>query len=1223
VQATLLSIAVAFILALVAALVGPHFVDWNKYRSEFETQASRMTGLQVRIGGPIDARLLPTPSLNLQRIDIARPGEAGSLRARRLSIEFSLGSLARGEFRASEVILEGAEITAALDRRGRLEWPAPSVGFDPEAISIARLDIRDSRALLADAASGYGVVLDKFEFKGELKTLSGPVKGQGSFYVGEQHYPYRLTASRVGDGGARVRLTVDPLDLSLTADADGFLSFENGTPRFVGSITLARSLIRAPSGSQSEILEPWRLTGKIDGSSERAVAEQIEFQFGPDERPIRLRGDALVNFGASPRITGVFSSPQIDLDRILALPEPRRQHPPTAIKAFVDLFAGARRPPIPISLGISVESLLFAGATLQRVSADFASEANGWNVEKLELRAPGLSQLAMSGRLDVSDGISFSGRTRLVSRDTRALIAWLTNHPEEQVTAAASLSVDGDFKVARDAIAIERLKAEFDRMSVEGRLVYSWGNDQRAPRIEAAVTAPDIDLDRAHALLQSLFEGSGLDRPREGLLSAKIARATLAGVEVKGADVSVRFDPQSLNIERLAVGDFGGASVSANGTIDIRAPSPRGAVKLELDAQRLDGVATLVERVAPRVAAELRRNAGRLMPAKLQASLEVTAATSSAAVPLARFKVDGTAGVLRVGLRGDIGAGGVDLTDAGLARLRSAPINLDGRFEADEGAELAALFGLERFVAVDKGLGRIAGTVRGALDGPLSVNGSLTATGLESSVNGRLRLPGNQGATADLDVKIVRADVRMPASAGRGAESLPVTLAARLSLADGSIGLSDLKGTVGGAEIGGHIAIGMDEPIKVGGEVSLGTLHLPAAVGAMIGISSPTPGRWPTEPFDRGLIGGAEGSLKMRIDRVSLSPQLSVADVRGVLQLGPDTFSLEEFDGAFAGGRIAGTVTFERGDHGLGLDGQVRFAAINLAELIRGHDALTGRATIDLNIQGTGRSPVALIGSMKGDGTFTVQDGAIMYVDPSVFAEIIRSVDEGLPIDAERIRERTEAFLDKGALSVGLAQGEIVIAAGQLRLANTAIRAKGANLGVSANVDLSAGAIEARLVLSGAPGSGALEGIRPEIALMLRGSYDELKRTLDVATFANWLALRAIEEKDKRINALQTGREIPVRPPEPSQSDVTSTTNPPVAPPPAVPAAPPAIPSPIKSAPAAPHQVPKTLQRSPATRVAPPTDIRPPPATRPQIPPKQVSPQRPTSRSWLERLLNP
>ena len=53
-------------------------------------------------------------------------------------------------------------------------------------------------------------------------------------------------------------------------------------------------------------------------------------------------------------------------------------------------------------------------------------------------------------------------------------------------------------------------------MSVEGRLSYSWGNEQRPPRIEAVVSAPDIDLDRAYGLLQGLFDGTVFERPREG-----------------------------------------------------------------------------------------------------------------------------------------------------------------------------------------------------------------------------------------------------------------------------------------------------------------------------------------------------------------------------------------------------------------------------------------------------------------------------------------------------------------------------------------------------------------------------------------------------------------------------------------------------------------------------------------------------------------------------------
>ena len=40
-QATLLGIAGAIILALLAALVGPQFVDWTSYRATIESEATR------------------------------------------------------------------------------------------------------------------------------------------------------------------------------------------------------------------------------------------------------------------------------------------------------------------------------------------------------------------------------------------------------------------------------------------------------------------------------------------------------------------------------------------------------------------------------------------------------------------------------------------------------------------------------------------------------------------------------------------------------------------------------------------------------------------------------------------------------------------------------------------------------------------------------------------------------------------------------------------------------------------------------------------------------------------------------------------------------------------------------------------------------------------------------------------------------------------------------
>ncbi|HKY87531.1 MAG TPA: AsmA family protein, partial [Pseudorhodoplanes sp.] len=87
-QTTLLGFAIALILALLAALVGPYFVDWNAYRPQFQTEASRLVGLPVRVGGAIDVRLLPTPTLVLSGVEIGPRGE-DALRAKSLGIEFA------------------------------------------------------------------------------------------------------------------------------------------------------------------------------------------------------------------------------------------------------------------------------------------------------------------------------------------------------------------------------------------------------------------------------------------------------------------------------------------------------------------------------------------------------------------------------------------------------------------------------------------------------------------------------------------------------------------------------------------------------------------------------------------------------------------------------------------------------------------------------------------------------------------------------------------------------------------------------------------------------------------------------------------------------------------------------------------------------------------------------------------------------------------------------
>jgi uncharacterized protein involved in outer membrane biogenesis len=135
VQTTLLSIGIAFILALLAALTGPLFIDWGEYRAVIESEASQMVGAPVRVGGAIDVRLLPTPSLKLSDVQIGPAASAEKVTTRGLAMEFGLGALLQGEFRASQVTLDRPEMRVGLDRSGVARIPG-----------ISALTLTDSRS---------------------------------------------------------------------------------------------------------------------------------------------------------------------------------------------------------------------------------------------------------------------------------------------------------------------------------------------------------------------------------------------------------------------------------------------------------------------------------------------------------------------------------------------------------------------------------------------------------------------------------------------------------------------------------------------------------------------------------------------------------------------------------------------------------------------------------------------------------------------------------------------------------------------------------------------------------------------------------------------------------------------------------------------------------------------------------------------------------------------
>ena len=170
-QTTLLGLAIAFIVALVAALVGPYFIDWNQFRPQFEAEATRIIGAPVRVGGKLDARLLPAPSLQLRSVVVGGANDLGKVRADKLDVEFSLGSLMRGEWRATELTVNGMSLDLGLDPKGRVDWPASTGTFNLGSLAIDRLNLT-GRIALHDAASRSTLELNDIAFSGDVRSLA-------------------------------------------------------------------------------------------------------------------------------------------------------------------------------------------------------------------------------------------------------------------------------------------------------------------------------------------------------------------------------------------------------------------------------------------------------------------------------------------------------------------------------------------------------------------------------------------------------------------------------------------------------------------------------------------------------------------------------------------------------------------------------------------------------------------------------------------------------------------------------------------------------------------------------------------------------------------------------------------------------------------------------------------------------------------------------------------
>lgn len=1193
-QTTLLGLAIAFILALVAALVGPYFVDWNQFRPQFETEASKIIGMPVRVAGNLDARLLPAPSLRLKNVTVGGANDLGKVRAADLDVEFSLSSLMRGEWRANELTINGVSLDLGLDPKGRIDWSPSSGTFNLASLAIDRLNLT-GRVALHDAASRSTLELNDVAFSGDVRSLAGAVRGDGNFMFDGNRYPFRISSGQSADGsGTRLHFNIDPGQRPVSADLDGILTFEARAPRFEGTVTLAGT----PGQRSGSDMPPWRIAAKVKSDYSAARLDQVEVSYGAEDRALKLTGNGDLRFGASPLLRASLTARQLDGDKFAAKDSgDGNVEPVRVLPAMRAVLSGLPQSPIPAQVELASEQIMLGGRPLQDISAELQSDAKSWTVRRLEFRAPGATRVAMSGAsAQAGTSNSFKTALNIESSDPDALMTWLQGRGDIAYRSQKPLRLRGDVMVSPAGFSIDAMKAEIEGGALEGRVAVMHREAANGSKVEAQLKAERLDLDATAAFIRSLA-GPQAEWPDEAQLSLDVGRAISSGQELRPLLAKITYSPKTIVLERVKIGQPDSVTLDGSGNFDRT--SSTGKLAVDATAASLGRLTAAVQPFAPVLAARLgvlRADAG---PVRAKLALDLGKGKAADRVS-ARATLDLDTPQLKGNTVISAAPQVAAIRTLDVDALRGNEVTAEAKVSAGDGNALLALLGLDRAVAAGAGPTQFEGTVTGAWQAPLRLKARLWGAGLDADAEGTVE-PWTKPSTKDgasagkssVSLRVRSADISPLLNLKSSDPAASIRLSSRLTLAGDRLTFDDIDSIVAGSRLRGRLALTLADQKSIDGEVGLDQITLAPIFAAAIGAA----GHDATEPLGQGLTSAWRGKVTFEALHGLLPGGAELQPVSGTIRSDGQSLTFDGIKGKIGGGEATASIDARQGVNGLALNANVQLSGVDSSALrYRSLAMPKGRASMQMTLLTQGRSASALTGAMSGSGVVTLEGLSLPGLDPRAFDVAIRASDSGQATDDTRLRQIVEPALAAGTLSIASAQIPFNVRDGRIRVGPTTLAANGVNAIVSGGYDIPADQADIRAALASTQVGTA--NSRPEIQLLAVGTPDGLTRSIDIAALSSWLAVRAIDRETRRLDAIERGEPVP--PPTPA------ALPPPVGP------APDASGANSAGAPSANLPVPGIDPRRvpPKPRiVAPRPPIVPPVATAPVAPPAPVASQ--------------
>ncbi len=1043
----LVAIAVILIAILASLFAAPHVIDWNGYRGVIEEEATRLLGRDVRVGGSVNVRLLPTPTFSVEQIRIADT-EANSgepfFRADMISGKLAIAPLLRGALQANEIVLKKPLLHLVYDAQGRGNWAnvrgnASRLPFMPTDVALQSVRIEGGILAINGADRTERLRLEAIDGEFSAAALDGPYRFRGLFGLEGNRRELRLSTTRPeADGSVRFKAGLKHLYTGAAYTFDARAVDLGSNPRIEGELTAQVPLPQfSPQGVTPAKSDeaPVEVKAALSADTRLVKLANLTLAFERMGRPQILTGEAEFDLGDATNVRAALAAKWLDIDQLIgagpvlpgqASPTDATHGPVSGLITLATRLNGFLPEQGQASLVLDVEQANLGAEPVSGLRLVLSGRGGETNIQELRIGLPGGARADLKGLMTGNgEETAFNGDIVLRGASLARFLTWSTAGGFGLDAARdGRFAMRAKLSAAPGGVVAKEFVGELAGTIVQGEVGYTWGARRQVsilvegPLVDLRPLMPTVPAGGKSPLLGYLSAGAALgpvSKDLDAVYRVRAGQLILPTATYQDASADIELRNGRVRIEQLRLSTDTGLTVDVEGDMPTAATQPRGSMRGVVSARDVSALTALVDFLAvPVDMLPAKTGWGALVPAKLAGSVTFGLATDA---PLS-VMADGDLAATHVRLKADFGKG--------VAAARTAPLDLSASLRGADAERVAeALLGLKPLEpTVGTAAAEIVIDATGTPDQGLVVLGTWSGEASSIGYRGRVATRGSATGAVPTPQLSLTGDIIAEAADGRSLrrfwraaprlafDGMPTTLRARIDSSGESLRVEAIKGMIGTIAVGGDIIVStIGDGQRLTGALELSRVDLPTVLAALA-QPEPATGRrpattWPETRFALDAFAKVdtklEGELSISADRVQMSTDVGIEAARFVFGFGPNRAEIRDFEGRSGGGLWAGGVKFEQATDGTtAATLSIRLNNGQLATMTAGDSApatVSGLLSGSLVMSGRGISAQDLAGSLTGRGTVTVGDFTVSSLTPVLLSDALDAALKG-PADA-------------------------------------------------------------------------------------------------------------------------------------------------------------------------------------------------------------------------------